>query len=147
MLYDGAGTLIPASSLAANLSTTYNDAVESFLTVPAVATYCIDGALLDRQQCATAAYDPDPRLTIAYPCSGGRTLGSLSMVKVYNRVADKDDPCGLSCRTRIKSFAIDFLDPSGQVDASRYVFDDGYPLGQAVYTILLEEQLEGAACV
>jgi hypothetical protein len=133
--------------LAANLTTTYNDVVESYLTVPAVASYCIDGAVLDRQQCATAPYDTDPRLAVAYPCSGGKTLGSLSMVEVYNRVADKDDPCGLSCRTRIKAFTIDFLDPSGQVDASSYVFDHGDPLGQAVYTILPEELLEGEACV
>lgn len=103
-LYDAQGKQIPRETLSASLSSTFpfNPPLEASNcidgdTTGIVPDICNSGSLYDPRY---GAVDPNPSLTIGYPCPSGQTLGSLSRVMVFNR-----EDC---CQERIVYFMLDF---------------------------------------
>lgn len=115
-LFDASGTRIPRTQLTASLSSVY---VQS--GVPWTADRCLDDD--STTVCSTNVSDPDPWLTIGYPCSA-----RLSRVVGVNR-----NDC---CANRILDFSLSVLNSTG----ARLWPDFRFATNQAQY------EIQGARC-
>ena len=119
VLYDGAGTKVPASKLKLELSSTCCSIYPGW-PGPFPASMCSNGITDDLCRSLNAADDPSPTLNITYSCMYGRS--SLSKVEVHNSMVPDLTGTGPGS---INFFMMEVLDGDGKPDKSPYMFSGG----------------------